>query len=189
MPEVSENVTVKEYFEECVPQIFEEEISKASVSGMEGTVFTVQFDVDGQNYSLTFTDAKDLKVSEGSLDNPMIKVVLNEDVWRKAVTGKMPGAMDMFMDMGQMANRKRYDTLASTKGTMILELGMSDGSTANLKIMFNGSEKPEVIFKAALEDWAKIAAGELSGPTAFMSGKMKIDGDMPFAMALGNLLS
>jgi putative sterol carrier protein len=33
-----------------------------------------------------------------------------------------------------------------------------------------------------------VASGELAGPTAFMSGKMKIDGDLPFAMALGNLM-
>jgi putative sterol carrier protein len=189
MPEVSDNVTVKEYFEEFVPQIFNEEMAKATVSGMEGTVFTVEFDVDGNSYGLTFNDANALKVSEGSLDNPMIKVELAEDIWRKAVTGKMPGTLDMFTDMGQMADRKRYDQISATKGTMNIELGMPDGSTAQIKIVFNTSDKPSVTFKAALDDWAAVASGELAGPTAFMSGKMKIDGDLPFAMALGNLMA
>ena len=40
----------------------------------------------------------------------------------------------------------------------------------------------------AAEDWAAMASGELPGPTAFMSGKLKIEGDMPFAMSLGNLM-
>lgn len=186
--EVSENITVKEYFEEYVPKLFEEQTANISISGMEGTAFTVEFDVGGQSYGLTIKDAKDLEVTEGPLENPMIKVELAEDVWRNAVTGRMEGAVDMFTEMGEMANRQRYDALAGTKGTMILELGMPDGSQAVVKIVFNGADSPSTTFKAAAEDWAKVASGELPGPTAFMSGKLKIEGDMPFAMSLGNLM-
>jgi putative sterol carrier protein len=189
MPEVKEDVSVKEYFEEIVPKIFEEEMSKLSITGMEGTVFTVEFDVEGQSYGMTIKDAKELSITEGSLDSPMLKVKLSEDAWRKAVTGKMEGATDMFTDMGQMANRKRYDTLAAAKGTMDLELSMPDGSTERISVTFNGAESPRVIFKTALEDWAKISSGEMPGPTAFMQGKLKIDGDMGFAMSLGNLMT
>ncbi|MFW6113800.1 MAG: SCP2 sterol-binding domain-containing protein [Actinomycetota bacterium] len=187
--DVKEDVTVKEYFEEYVPKIFEEQMSRVSVSGMEGTVFTVEFDVDGQSYGLTIKDAKELEVSEGPLESPMIRVELSEDIWRKAVTGKMEGAVDMFTEMGQMANKQRYEALASTEGTMKIELSLPDGSEADINVVFNGAEKPHVIFKAALEDWAKVASGEMPGPTAFMSGKLKIEGDMPFAMSLGNLMA
>lgn len=188
MQEVSENVSVKEYFEECVPKMFEEEMAKLSVSGMDGTTFTVQFDVQNQVYGLTIKDAKDIEISASPLESPIIKVSLAEDTWRKAVTGKMEGAMDMFTDMGQMANRKRYDALSSTKGVMNLELGMQDGTMEKVRIVFNGNESPEVTFKAAMGDWAKVASGEMPGPTAFMGGKLKIDGDMPFAMALANIM-
>ncbi len=190
--DVPENVSVKEYFEEIVPKMAEEQLSKVTASGMEGTVFTVEFDIQGDQeyvYGITVKDAKDVAITEGPLENPMIKVKISEDVWRKAVTGKMEGAMDMFMDLGQNANRKRYDSLMSVKGTMDLELTLDDGSTAELSVVFNGTESPQVTFKTSVEDWAKISSGELAGPTAFMTGKMKIDGDMPFAMALGNLLA
>ncbi|MEJ5187181.1 MAG: SCP2 sterol-binding domain-containing protein [Candidatus Geothermincolales bacterium] len=187
--EVREDISVKEYFEEVVPKMFEEEISKVSIGGMEGTEFTVEFDVDGQAYSLIVKDAKELQVKEGKLDSPMVRVVLTEDVWRKAITGKMPGAVDMFTEMGQLANRKRYDTLKDTKGTMNLELSLPDGTTAQIKVVFNNADSPAVTFKTALEDWVKIASGELPGPMAFMQGKLKLEGDMTFAMSLGNLLS
>ncbi len=189
--EISENVTVKEYFEQVVPEMVKEQLAGTAIAGMESTVFTVEFDIKGDQdyaYGITVKDAKDLEVSEGALDNPMIKVELNEDIWRKAVTGKMEGAMDMFTDMSQSANRKRYDALNSTSGTMKVELGMADGSVAPLKIVFNGAASPEVTFKVGLEDWALMQKGELAGPTAFMTGKLKIEGDMPFAMSLGNLM-
>lgn len=189
--EISEDIGVKEYFEEVVPKMVEEQLSGAAITGMEGTVFTVEFDIRGDQtyvYGITVKDAKELEVKEGALDNPMIKVEIDEDTWRKAVTGKMEGAMDMFTDMGQNANRKRYDTLSSTKGTMIVDLGMPDGSSVTLKVVFNGASSPEVTFKIGLEDWALMQKGELAGPTAFMTGKLKIEGDMPFAMSLGNLM-
>jgi putative sterol carrier protein len=97
--------------------------------------------------------------------------------------------MDMFTDMSQTANRGRYDALQTTKGTMTVEMAMPDGSTAPLKIVFNGADSPAVTFKVALEDWAKMQSGELAGPMAFMQGKLKIEGDMPFAMSLGNLMA
>jgi putative sterol carrier protein len=189
--EISENISVKEYFEEVVPKMAEEQMAGVATAGMEGTVFTVEFDVKGAEtsvYGITVKDAKELSVTEGALDSPMIKVEVDEDTWRKAVTGKMEGAMDMFTDIGQSANRKRYDALNSTKGSMNVELGLPDGSTSVLKIQFGGATSPEVTFKVGLEDWALMQKGELAGPTAFMSGKLKIEGDMPFAMSLGNLM-
>jgi putative sterol carrier protein len=190
--DVPENIGVKEYFEEVVPKMVEEQIAGVAAAGMEDTVFTVQFDVKGDEtnvYGITVKGAKDLEITEGSLENAMIKVEVEEDVWRKAVTGKLEGAMDMFTDMSQTANRSRYDALQSTKGTMSVEMAMPDGSTAVLKIVFNGADSPAVTFKVALEDWAKMQSGELAGPMAFMQGKLKIEGDMPFAMSLGNLMA
>ena len=114
--EVSENIGVKEYFEEVVPKMVEEQLAGSAITGMDGTVFTVEFDVKGDReyvYGITVKDAKDLAVSEGALESPMIKVEVSEDVWRKAVTGKLEGAMDMFMDMGQIIEEDVPDVLFS----------------------------------------------------------------------------
>jgi len=189
--EVSDNISVKDYFEQVVPEMVKEQMASAPVANMDGTEFTVEFNIKGDQdytYGIVVKDAKDVEIKEGSLDKAMIKLELSEDMWRKAVTGKLEGAMDMFTDMSQTANRQRYDALAGTNGAMTVEMTLPDGSVAPLKIVFNGAEKPEVTFKVGLEDWALMQKGELAGPTAFMTGKLKIEGDMPFAMSLGNLM-
>lgn len=186
--DVKDNVTVKEYFEEVVPELFKEQLGGKTTTGMDGTLFTIQFDIDGQMYGLKLADAKDLEVAAGVIDAPIIKVALSEDLWRQAVTGKLAGAMDMFTDMGSMANRRSYDNLSSAKGTMLLDLD-ANGTPVNISVCFNGSESPKCTFKAAVEDWGKISTGEIPGPMAFMQGKLKIDGDMPFAMSLSNLMA
>ena len=47
----------------------------------------------------------------------------------------------------------------------------------------------DTTIKVNWEDWEKMAAGELDGMTAFMTGKLKIDGDMSNAMQLQGVLS
>lgn len=47
----------------------------------------------------------------------------------------------------------------------------------------------DTTIKVSWEDWQKMAAGELDGMTAFMTGKLKIEGDMSNAMQLQSVLS
>jgi putative sterol carrier protein len=43
--------------------------------------------------------------------------------------------------------------------------------------------------KVAWDDWQAMAAGQLDGMTAFMTGKLKIEGDMSNAMQLQGVLA
>ncbi|HET9460081.1 MAG TPA: SCP2 sterol-binding domain-containing protein [Sphingomicrobium sp.] len=47
----------------------------------------------------------------------------------------------------------------------------------------------DTTIKVSWEDWQKMAAGELDGMTAFMTGKLKIEGDMGNAMQLQGVLA
>lgn len=47
----------------------------------------------------------------------------------------------------------------------------------------------DTTIKVSWADWQQMAAGELDGMTAFMTGKLKIEGDMGNAMQLQGVLS
>jgi putative sterol carrier protein len=47
----------------------------------------------------------------------------------------------------------------------------------------------DTTIKTSWDDWQKMASGELDGMTAFMTGKLKIEGDMGNAMQLQGVLS
>ena len=47
----------------------------------------------------------------------------------------------------------------------------------------------DTTIKTSWEDWQKLAAGELDGMTAFMTGKLKIEGDMSNAMQLQSVVA
>ena len=47
----------------------------------------------------------------------------------------------------------------------------------------------DTTIKTSWDDWQKMAAGELDGMSAFMTGKLKIEGDMGNAMQLQGVLA
>lgn len=47
----------------------------------------------------------------------------------------------------------------------------------------------DTTIKVAWDDWEKMAKGELDGMTAFMTGKLKVEGDMSNAMQLQGVLA
>ncbi len=47
----------------------------------------------------------------------------------------------------------------------------------------------DTVIRIGWDDWRRLAAGELDPMGAFMSGRLRIDGDMTDAMQLGSVLS
>ncbi|HEV2747386.1 MAG TPA: SCP2 sterol-binding domain-containing protein [Allosphingosinicella sp.] len=47
----------------------------------------------------------------------------------------------------------------------------------------------DTIIKVAWEDWQAMSDGKLDGMTAFMQGKLKVEGDMANAMQLQGVLA
>lgn len=51
-----------------------------------------------------------------------------------------------------------------------------------------GNSEADCTVTVSADDFAEIVAGDLSPTTAFMTGRMKIEGDMGAAMALSQVL-
>lgn len=47
----------------------------------------------------------------------------------------------------------------------------------------------DTTLKVSWDDWQQMAAGQLDGMTAFMQGKLKVEGDMSNAMQLQGVLA
>ena len=47
----------------------------------------------------------------------------------------------------------------------------------------------DTVVRIGWDDWRQMAAGQLDPMTAFMSGRLRIEGDMSSAMQLGGVLS
>ena len=95
------------------------------------------------------------------------------------------------MDKSEMATRlnaaqaflpgKRVKLDFGTEGTVML-----DGIAQNVT---EEDGAADTTIKVAWADWEAMSSGQLDGMTAFMQGKLKVEGDMSNAMQLQGVLA
>ena len=87
---------------------------------------------------------------------------------------------------------KMNDVGAVLPGTTV-KLDFGDNGTikldGNANTVTEDDGAADTTIKIAWEDWQAMADGQLDGMTAFMTGKLKVEGDMSNAMQLQGVLS
>ncbi len=170
---------IQEYLDTYIPNLVGKRLAEKPMPDMEGTDFTLSVTIKGEktfSFGISIKNAKEISVIEGGIADPMLEVVLSEDFVKPLV--------DL---ASSFTGRKQYDAVSQTKGTVDFEVGMPGDWTLPVQATFNGATQPSLHIEGSSADLAKIATGELNGPTAFMQGKIKFEGDMAFGLALGSI--
>ena len=105
----------------------------------------------------------------------------------------MPTVNETFEAMG---GRFRADKASGTNATIQYDVSGEGGGTWHAVIKdgtctVNAGPAPaaDLTITMAAQDWLDMIGGKLNGQMAFMSGKLKLKGDMGFAMKMGSLFS
>ena len=64
-----------------------------------------------------------------------------------------------------------------------------DGTAQEVSDIPSDANAADTTIKAGWDDWQQMASGQLDGMTAFMMGKLKVEGDMSNAMQLQGVLA
>ncbi len=177
---MGESVGIQEYIETYVPGVVEKLLEAKPIPEMNGTVFTIDLTMGGEKsltYGITITDGKKITVTPGGVEKPMLSVTLPESLIERA-----------FELITPWTNRQRYDAVKETKGALDLEVDMPGDWKVPLGLKFNDAAEPKVKIAIPLEEAAGIATGTSNAPMAFMQGKIKMEGDMAFALSLARVL-
>ena len=84
-------------------------------------------------------------------------------------------------DVGAVLPGKTVKLDFGDQGTIMLD--------GNANAVTEDDGAADTIIKIAWDDWQSMADGQLDGMTAFMTGKLKVEGDMSNAMQLQSVLS
>jgi len=79
-----------------------------------------------------------------------------------------------------MTNTYRFDVEGAGTWTV-------DGQDGRVDVTQDGDAEPDVTITTSEENFQKLVNGELNPTTAYMTGKLKIKGDMGAAMKLQKL--
>ena len=95
-----------------------------------------------------------------------------------------------------MGSRFRADKAAGVNATIQYDITGDQGGTWNAVIKDGActvnqgaAPTPNLTLQIAAQDWLDMLSGKQSGQMLFMSGKLKIKGDMGLAMKLGSMFS
>jgi AcrR family transcriptional regulator len=189
--ELDNGASVQTFFDESIRKIFRDQVRSTNLANLHGTVITLQLVVRGKEdvaCGMRIEDGNKMEILSGPMDKAMVTLEMSEDVYRHSLKGKLAVAMQTFINLNQLADRRRYDQISELKGSLIIELLLEDGSVLPFKLIFNGVQQPAALFKLTLDDYISIGRGELYGMSAFVSGRLEVEGDKPFAMLLSNLM-
>jgi len=103
----------------------------------------------------------------------------------------MPTVKETFDAMG---SRFRADKAAGTNAVIQYDVSGEGGGTWHAVIKdgacsvnSGAAPSPSLTLQIAGQDWLDMLSGKQSGQMLFMSGKLKVKGDMGLAMKLGSM--
>jgi hypothetical protein len=180
-----ENVTPEQFFEQLLPAGFEAQKEGGAAVPQD---FSMQYNITGSGGGDWHVDIKDGKMitKKGSAD-AVLTFKLSIDNFFDAVlsrNGAAPAVLLPANRPGRPDNSGRAKTL---KGTIAQELAREGADPFKLEMTFNGAETPRTVLKMKLADFVAMQEGRLNGQEAFMTGRLRIEGDMAFMMQVAAL--
>lgn len=175
---MSEN-SIQDYLVNYIPAFISKHLAENPIPDMKDTDFSVQITIEGEQsltFGITATNAREITVTPGEIKNPMVALTLTEDVIRPIV--KL---------VSSFISRRQYDIIKGAKGSMEVEIDMPGDWKLPVKTTFNGAAEPYFKLNGSLQDLSEMAMGDIDPTQAFMQGRLKIFGDIAFALALSQL--
>lgn len=175
-------VNVKELLTEFIPKLAKEYIQmRGEQEELKGTELSLTVDISGRLYSYVIKDGLHFDVKEGGINTPMVRISFPLESMTKFADMKN---IDMLISIQKQLTRKNFDLLTELKGKSVFQIKHSDDTISEIAVIFNNAETPRATLRLSMENANLISSGAESPINLFMSGKLKIEGDITIAMRL-----
>lgn len=172
---------------ECIPNLIKKYIQPGETrEQFNGTRLKITLDISGNTYSYVIKNGVHVAVKEGDIDTPLVRISLSQESMAKLIDW---GKNDLLIWLQKHLTRKNCDLMSQLSGTVVFQIQNSDGTLSEIIATFNAAENPKTIMRLSLEDARLIGSGKESFFNLLVSGKMKIDGRITFAVTLQPLFA
>jgi len=179
---MADEITPAQFFETIVPEGFAADPENASQD--DATLVYVVTGDGGGEWTLEVGGGK-MTVTRGKSEALVTYTVGAQDA-TDAINGRN-GASPALLIPPRRPGAKPGAGAAvkALRGTLALNLTRPSGEPFKIETCFNGAATPRTTMTIALSDQLLMVDGKLNGQEAFMTGKMKVEGDMGFMMQVG----
>jgi hypothetical protein len=184
-PPVPETVTPEQFFEQLMPMGF---AAETQASGAKPPDFTLQYHLNGPGGGdwLVAIEGGRMTARKGS-GEANLGFSLSVDDWRDAVLGRGGAALSLIVPPNRPGRPDNSARAKQLKGTLALDLARDGQDPVRMEMSFNSATTPRTLIKMKLGDYVAMQEGRLNGQEAFMTGKLKVEGDLGFLMQIAAL--
>ncbi|HJQ85174.1 MAG TPA: SCP2 sterol-binding domain-containing protein [Candidatus Binatia bacterium] len=184
-PPITDDVTPEQFFEHLMPTGFAAQREAGMPTPQD---FSMQYRVSGAGGGewLVTIAAGQMTARKGTGD-ANIAFALSVDDWRDAVLGRDGATIAVLVPQGRPGRPDNSARAKQLKGTMAVELARDAKDPMKVEMTFGGAATPRTVLKMKLADYVAMQEGRLNGQEAFMTGKLKVEGDMGFLMQIAAL--
>jgi hypothetical protein len=184
-------MTPKELFEQTIPALFK--AMSADQPDLAKVEAELEFAVpEGGTWTLVLREGQ-LTGREGAAQAPLVSFALSPRDWIRAQQGQGglpfgPGGTGGANPFKMSATR--FERVKTLKGELIFHVTEDDGAVQSTTICFNRAQGagPRTEIEIAARELQALSEGKANPQQLFMQGKMRIKGDMAFAMQLGGVM-
>jgi len=183
---VSEDVTPDQFFQQLLPMGFQ---AQREAGGAVPGDITMQYNLTGPGggeWAVTIKDGQ-MSTVKGKHDAPVMTFTLPVGDWRDAVLGQNGATIALLIPQNKPGRPDNSGRVKQMKGTVAQELARESGDPFKIEMCFNGAATPRTVLKMKLADAVAMQEGRLNGQEAFMTGRLRIEGDMAFMMQVAAL--
>jgi SCP-2 sterol transfer family protein len=184
-PAASDDVTPHQFFEQMLPTGFD---AQREAGGPVPQDFTMQYVLTGAGggeWAVTIADGR-MTTRQGRHD-AVLTVTISAEDWRDAVLGRNGAALSILLPQSRPGRPDNSARVKQMKGTVSQELSREGMDPFKIELTFGGAATPRTILKMKLVDFVAMGEGRLNGQEAFMTGRLRIEGDMAFMMQVAAL--
>jgi SCP-2 sterol transfer family len=182
---VPESVTPEQFFEQLLPAGY---AAQKAEGGAVPQDFSMQYHVTGAGGGDWHVEIKDgVMTSRKGTGDAVLTFTLAINDFLDAVLGRNGAAPALLLPASRPGRPDNSGRAKALKGTIAQELSREGGDPFKLEMSFNGAATPRTILKMKLADFVAMQEGKLNGQEAFMTGRLRVEGDMAFMMQVAAL--
>jgi hypothetical protein len=182
-PTISDDVTPEQFFEQLLPAGFAAQREAGAATPQD---FTMQYKIAGAgDWLVTIKDGQ-MTTRKGTGDAVITFAVSLAD-FRDAVLARDGASLAVILPQSRPGRPDNSGRAKALKGTMAVELAREGKDPMKVEMTFNGAATPRTVMKVKVTDYVAMQEGRLNGQEAFMTGKLRIEGDMGFLMQIAAL--
>jgi hypothetical protein len=180
-----DQVTLQQFFEQLLPTGFAAQREAGNAVPQD---FTMQYLVSGDGGGDWHVSIKDgaITAKQGK-DDAVLTFRLTAADFLDAINSRNGAAPTLLLPASRPGRPDTSGRAKMLKGTVAQELARDGGEPFKVEMSFNGAEAPRAVVKMKLADFLAMQDGRLNGQEAFMTGKLRIEGDMALMMQVAAL--